>query len=121
MTKTIVIACETLSDEVLLAVNELNVSYPILWIESGLHITPDKLRKAIQDQINRLDNVENIILLFGICGIHFWGFSLLRLGLFFLKLMIVSLFSSVEIRARRSGKKRVLGIILPRVVDFILF
>lgn len=68
MNKSIVIACETLSDEVMLVANELKLPYPIIWIKSGLHTTPERLRKAIQDQINRIDNVENIILLFGICG-----------------------------------------------------
>lgn len=66
--KNIAVACNTLKDEVQIVVEDLNVNYPILWVDSGMHNFPDKLNKAIQDIIDRIDNVDNIILLFGNCG-----------------------------------------------------
>ncbi len=66
--KNITVACNTLRDEVRYVIKDLEVKYPVLWIESGLHNTPEKLRSAIQGQIDRIENVDNIILLFGSCG-----------------------------------------------------
>ncbi len=66
--KTVAIACNTLKDEVMMTANELEVAYPILWIESGLHQTPQKLNHGIQRQIDNISNVDNIVLLFGSCG-----------------------------------------------------
>lgn len=66
--KTVAIACNTLKDEIMLAADELKVNYPIIWIESGLHQTPEKLNKGIQSQIDRVSNVDNILILFGSCG-----------------------------------------------------
>ena len=73
--KNIVVACNTLRDEVRFVVKDLHVDDPILWVDSGLHNFPEKLNKAIQDQINRIENVENIILLFGSCGNSLAGLS----------------------------------------------
>lgn len=71
--KTVAIACNTLKDEIMMVAAELKVEYPILWIESGLHQTPEKLNKGIQNQINLISNVDNIILLFGSCGNSLYG------------------------------------------------
>ncbi|MFZ5639485.1 MAG: DUF1638 domain-containing protein [Bacillota bacterium] len=71
--KTAAIACNTLRDEIMLAVDELKVDYPILWIDSGQHQTPQKLNKGIQQQIDRVSNVNNIVLLFGSCGNSLFG------------------------------------------------
>lgn len=65
---TITLACYTIRDEIMLVVDDLRVNCPILWIDSGLHNFPEKLNKAIQEQINRIENVQNILLLFGSCG-----------------------------------------------------
>ncbi|SDF01094.1 DUF1638 domain-containing protein [Sporomusa acidovorans] len=65
---TVIVACQTLRDELALAVKETGVNFPVIYIESGLHNTPELLHKRIQEEINRLDNVEVILLLFGYCG-----------------------------------------------------
>ncbi len=57
----------------MLVADELKVDYPILWIESGQHQTPEKLNKGIQNQIDRAGNVDNILLLFGSCGNSLYG------------------------------------------------
>ncbi len=66
--KTVGIACNTLKDEIMMVVKEFEIDYPILWIVSGMHTTPEKLNKAIQSQIDCVGNVDDIILLFGSCG-----------------------------------------------------
>jgi len=71
--ETIAIACSTLKDEIMYTVNELNINYPIIWIESGLHNTPEKLKKGIQEQINNITGYKNILLLFGSCGNALYG------------------------------------------------
>lgn len=65
---TIIVACQTIRDEVNLAITETGVNYPVLWIESGLHNFPDRLGRKIQQEIDRIENVETILLAFGYCG-----------------------------------------------------
>lgn len=65
---TIVIACQTLSDEVNMAIAETGVKHPVIWVESGLHNHPETLRMRLQETVSRISNVENIILCYGYCG-----------------------------------------------------
>jgi hypothetical protein len=71
--KTIAVACKTLKNEIMHVVDDLNVNYPILWVESGLHNTPEKLNKALQESLDSIANVENVLLLFGSCGNSLYG------------------------------------------------
>ncbi|GAV25201.1 hypothetical protein ciss_11340 [Carboxydothermus islandicus] len=64
----VIIACQTLRDEVEKALKDTGVKYPVLWIDSGLHNYPDKLKTKLQEQIDRISNTENLILVFGNCG-----------------------------------------------------
>jgi hypothetical protein len=63
-----ILACQTLKDELTLAIQETGVDYPVIYVESGLHNTPELLHKRIQEEIKRIDNVDVILLLFGYCG-----------------------------------------------------
>ncbi|MDQ7093569.1 DUF1638 domain-containing protein [Desulfosporosinus sp. PR] len=65
---TIIVACQTIRDEVNLAISETGVNYPVLWIESGLHNFPDRLGRKIQKVIEGIENIETILLAFGNCG-----------------------------------------------------
>jgi len=65
---TIIVACQTIRDEVNLAIAETGVNYPVLWIEYGLHNFPDRLGHKIQEEINKIENVKTILLAFGNCG-----------------------------------------------------
>jgi len=65
---SIIVSCRTIQDEVKKAIAETGVRHPVLWIESGLHNWPDKLRAKLQEQISSIDNVEYIIMAFGYCG-----------------------------------------------------
>jgi hypothetical protein len=64
----IILACRTIADEVNLALRKTAAPYPVYWIDSKLHIKPEKLRDAVQATIDRITNVETIILAFGLCG-----------------------------------------------------
>ncbi len=66
--KNIAVACKTLKDEIMFVTSDLGIRYPVLWIESSQHNNPQKLKQCIQEQIDRISNVENILLLFGVCG-----------------------------------------------------
>lgn len=66
--KTVAIACNTMKDEIMLVISEIGTNFPIIWIDSGQHGTPEKLGKNIQRQIDKVCDVENILLLFGGCG-----------------------------------------------------
>lgn len=65
---TAILACQTIQQELTLALKETGKKYPVIYVESGLHNTPELLHTRIQEKINRIDNVENILLVFGYCG-----------------------------------------------------
>jgi hypothetical protein len=65
---TVAIACRTIHDEIMQAVQSVKSEYPIIWVESGLHNSPGKLNRHLQTEIEKLDNVNNILLVFGYCG-----------------------------------------------------
>ena len=53
--KTIIIACRTLEDEIELAKKNTGVTYPVTYIESGLHERPKKLAEAIREVFAEAD------------------------------------------------------------------
>lgn len=63
-----VIACETLRDELLFAMEAARLRTQIVWIESGLHDTPNKLRVRLQQALDAVAGRERVFLLFGVCG-----------------------------------------------------
>jgi hypothetical protein len=65
---TIIVACNTIADELNLAIKATGVTHPVLWIDSKLHTKPEKLQEQIQGAISRISNVSTIILAFGYCG-----------------------------------------------------
>ena len=65
---SVIIACRTIADELNMAVRETGCRHPILWIESGLHISPDALKKRLQDEIDHVGNIGQALLAFGYCG-----------------------------------------------------
>jgi hypothetical protein len=65
---TTIIACRTIADELNLAISETNVNYPVIWIDSGLHMNPESLKKCLQEELNKIKNIELVLLAFGYCG-----------------------------------------------------
>jgi len=66
--KTVVIACSTLRDELDKVMSDLACPYPVVWIESGLHIKPESLRGRLQEELDRLKGYDQALLAFGNCG-----------------------------------------------------
>ena len=65
---TIVMACNTIANEVRLAMEEVGCEHPVIWVESGLHLQPDLLRKTLQEELDRITGVDQVLLVFGYCG-----------------------------------------------------
>lgn len=57
-----------MADELNLAIKETGCNYPILWIDSGLHMHPELLRKRLQEELDHISNVDQVLLAFGLCG-----------------------------------------------------
>lgn len=64
----VIVACRTIAEELNAVVCEIGCTYPILWIESSLHINPQSLRERMQEELNRISNVDEVLLAFGYCG-----------------------------------------------------
>ncbi len=66
---TIILACSTLRQELELVMDRLLCSYPVEWVDSGLHVWPDSLRINIQKKLDELDpKYTTVLMLFGFCG-----------------------------------------------------
>ena len=65
--KTAVIACKTMEDELNYAIRKTGCEYPVIWLESGLHNVPAKLREGVQEVIDGLD-ADRVLLAMGFCG-----------------------------------------------------
>lgn len=66
--KKILIACSMMEDEINKVYEELNCDIPIVWVERGYHNTPEKLKEKLQELINEHQDVDKILLTFGLCG-----------------------------------------------------
>ena len=65
---SIVIACNTIADEFKYVMREVQSINPVIWIESGLHKYPDKLKDSLQEQLDKISGVDRVLLGFGLCG-----------------------------------------------------
>lgn len=65
---THLIACEMLRDELELAMERTGIEYPTIWLDKGLHATPEKLRASLQDKIDQLEQYDTILLGMALCG-----------------------------------------------------
>jgi hypothetical protein len=75
-TNTCIIACETLKDELNLVMKDCGRALPVRWIDSGSHISPEKMRLAVQEAIDALPAAyTTVLLLFGFCGNAMLGIS----------------------------------------------
>ena len=65
---TVIIACHTIADELNSLISEIGCTYPVLWIQSGLHNSPELLKNHLQEELDHLSNVDRVLLAFGYCG-----------------------------------------------------
>jgi len=67
--KTQVVACETIRNELTAAMARLGLDYPIIWLEGGLHNSPDRLRIRLAEVLAEADGqCERLLLTLGYCG-----------------------------------------------------
>ena len=64
---TVIVACKTLENELNLAISKTGVSYPIVWIESGLHNVPKKLHARLQEVLDSIQ-ADRVLAVLGFCG-----------------------------------------------------
>jgi hypothetical protein len=70
----VIVACETLKDELELIMRRNGCNYPVVWVESGLHAWPEKLKARIVELVAGLDaGHKTVLLLFGFCGTSLVG------------------------------------------------
>ena len=76
--KTRVVACETIRDELTAALVRLGLDCPVIWLEGGLHNSPDRLRSRLAEVLAEADGkCERLLLTLGYCG---GGVSELKTG-----------------------------------------
>ena len=66
--RKVILACNTIANELNQAMEQAGVNHPILWIESGLHDFPQKLKARLQEELDALTDVDWVLLAFGFCG-----------------------------------------------------
>lgn len=67
--KEIIIACKTLERELEFVIKKEKINPDIIWIESGLHNTPTKLKTRIGEELEKIDGeYQRVFLCFGTCG-----------------------------------------------------
>ncbi|MGD0152826.1 MAG: DUF1638 domain-containing protein [Thermacetogeniaceae bacterium] len=81
--RTAVLACKTIADEIKLAMGVTGCSYPVYWVESGLHRTTELLNRRLQQEIDQIGDVQRVLLAFGFCGNALIGIRPSRFQLIF--------------------------------------
>ncbi len=66
--KTTLICCEMLRDEMSLAYEQTGCNYPIVWIESRLHMHPEKMAERLQQEVDALVDTQRVLFGMGFCG-----------------------------------------------------
>lgn len=66
--KRTIIACAMLEDELNAVYKKLDCTYPIVWLERGYHNNPEILRTKLQETIDSLQNQDELLLCYGLCG-----------------------------------------------------
>jgi hypothetical protein len=102
---TIILACNTIANELNLAVKETGSVHRIFWIESGLHNYPKVLKDHLQSELDKLSNVDCVLLAFGFCGNAVLG---LKTGNF--KLVIPRVDDCISLLVGSEEKRRKIGI-----------
>lgn len=65
---TIILSCPTLKLELLAALEQAHNNTPVYFMPKELHSDPNKLRSYIQDFIDRLHNVDRVVICASGCG-----------------------------------------------------
>lgn len=66
--KTVILACNTIRGELEKAARDVGCGHEFIWVESGLHLRPDALRKRLQEELDLIRDADRVLLGFGFCG-----------------------------------------------------
>lgn len=66
--KRVVIACSMMEDELKKVFERTGCDLPVRWLKRGYHNTPERLREALQEEIDLLQEYDEILLAYGLCG-----------------------------------------------------
>lgn len=66
--KTALFACSMLQDEIELALAQTKTECKVVWIDSGLHEYPQRLRYELQTKIDENQDAQLVLLAFCLCG-----------------------------------------------------
>lgn len=66
--RTLLISCETLRGEIELLEKRNRLEMDAVWLEPGLHDTPDKLHALLQNHLESISDYDRVILGMGRCG-----------------------------------------------------
>jgi len=66
--ETVILACNTIRDELEKAARETGCPHSVVWVESGLHLVTDSLRRRLQEELDRITGPQRVLLAFGFCG-----------------------------------------------------
>jgi hypothetical protein len=47
---------------------DTNCSHRLIWVESGLHLVTDSLRRRLQEELERISGAGRVLMAFGFCG-----------------------------------------------------
>ncbi len=96
---TKIIACKTIENELLSAMDHTGCHDEVLWLESGLHNVPKILHHAIQTALDQCADAERVMLAMGYCGNSVVG---LKTGAFELMMPRADDCISILLRSNRS-------------------
>ena len=63
--KTKIIACEMLRPEIEAIQKETEINHDIIWIEPGLHATPQLLNSHLKEIFGQLSDCDRVLMPFG--------------------------------------------------------
>lgn len=66
--KQIIIACNTLRDEVETVLRQEKLDIGVVWFPSGLHNVPAELNQRIQEELDKLPQCDHVLLAMAYCG-----------------------------------------------------
>ena len=73
--KALIIAYQTIEDELNFVLKDETINLPVIYTEAGLHSYPDRLKEYVQKTINQIENVDFILLGYALCGNGLIGLS----------------------------------------------
>lgn len=66
--KTVIVACKTIENELLAAMERSRCSCEIRWLESGMHNQPQKMREKLQTILDSCSEFHTVLLGMSLCG-----------------------------------------------------